>query len=83
MSAAPAQAGAGLLGLASRLPAPAWLPSAGLDELTPQSLRRLAPRATDVAPAPGWHRLRGPDDVARLDPALEGWDATRSLLASV
>jgi hypothetical protein len=72
---------AGLLGLAARLPAPTWLPAVELDELTPQSLRRLAPRPTDVAPAPGWHRMRGPDDLARLDPGLEGWDATRALLA--
>jgi hypothetical protein len=72
--------GAGLLGLAARLPAPGWLPALELDQLTPQSLRRLAPRPTDVAPAPAWHRLRGPDDVARLDPGLEGWDATRALL---
>jgi hypothetical protein len=72
---------AGLLGMAARLPAPAWLPAVGLDDVTPRSLRRLAPRPTDVAPAPGWHRLRGPGDLAGLDPGLEGWDATRSLLA--
>jgi hypothetical protein len=56
------------------------LPAAGLDDLTPQELRRLAPTAVDVAGTPGWHRLRGPDDLARLDPGLEGWDATRNLL---
>jgi hypothetical protein len=77
---AAAPAGAGLLGLASRLPAASWLPAVDLDRITPQSLRRLAPRPTDVAPAPGWHRLHGPDDLAHLDPGLEGWDATRSLL---
>jgi hypothetical protein len=71
----------GLLGLASVLPAPAWLPATGLDGLTPQSLRRLSPQVTDVAPASGWHRLRAPEDLARLDPRLEGWDATRALLA--
>ena len=67
-AAAPATGGPGLLGLAARLPAPEWLPAAGLDELTPQDLRRLAPRPADVARTPGWHRLRGPDDLARLDP---------------
>ena len=72
---------AGLLGLAARLPAPPWLPAVGLDELTPQALRRAAPRPTDLAPAPGWHRLRSPADLARLDPRLEGWDATRALLS--
>jgi hypothetical protein len=81
VAAAPAvPAGQGLLGLASRLPAPDWLPSAGLDELTPVAVRKGAPRPSDVAPAPGWHRLRGADDLARLDPRLEGWDATRALL---
>jgi hypothetical protein len=72
----------GLLGLAARLPAPSWLPATELDQLTPQALRRLAPSPTDVAPAPAWHRMRGPDDLARLDPGLEGWDATRALLAA-
>jgi hypothetical protein len=70
----------GLLGLAATLPAPSWLPATGLDELTPQSLRRLSPQVTDVAPAAGWHRLGSSADLARLDPRLEGWDSTRSLL---
>ena len=70
----------GLLGLAATLPAPSWLPPTGLDELTPQSLRRLSPQVTDVAPAAGWHRLGTSADLARLDPRLEGWDSTRSLL---
>jgi hypothetical protein len=74
--------GDGLIGLSSVLPAADWLPDATLDELTPQALRRYAPRATDVAPATGWHRLRSPADLARLDPRLEGWDATRALLSS-
>jgi hypothetical protein len=30
--------------------------------------------------AEGWHRLRAPDTVSRLDPRLEGWEATRVLL---
>jgi hypothetical protein len=72
----------GLLGLSATIPAASWLPAVGLDDLTPQSLRRLAPHITDVAPAPGWHRLRSPTDLARLDPRLEGWDATRSLLST-
>jgi hypothetical protein len=75
------EAARGLLGLAATIPAAGWLPRAGLDDLTPQSLRRLAPAVTDVAPAPGWHRLRSPADLARLDPRLEGWDATRALLS--
>jgi hypothetical protein len=76
------EAARGLLGLAATIPAAGWLPRAGLDHLTPQLLRRLAPAVTDVAPAPGWHRLRSPADLARLDPRLEGWDATRALLSA-
>ena len=71
----------GLIGLGARLPAPRWLPAAPLDELTPRSLRRYAPSVTDIAPAAGWHRLRSPADLARLDRGLEGWDATRALLS--
>ena len=83
VAAAPATSpGRGLLGLSATIPAASWLPAAGLDELTPQSLRRLAPHITDVAPAPGWHRIRSDADLARLDPRLEGWDATRSLLST-
>jgi hypothetical protein len=80
---AAAQTGAdGLLGLGVRLPGPNWLPDAGLDDLTPMALRRCAPRSVEVAPAPGWHRLRGPADLAYLDPGLEGWEATRALLTA-
>ncbi|MEU8225634.1 DUF2064 domain-containing protein [Kribbella sp. NPDC048915] len=38
------------------------------------------PRRHAVAIGPGWHRLRSNADIARLDPGLEGWDATRSVL---
>jgi hypothetical protein len=81
VSAAPVTGAAqGLIGVGANLPMPGWLPAVRLDDLTPQSLRRYAPEITDVAPATGWHRLRGPLDLARLDPRLEGWDATRALL---
>ena len=43
-------------------------------------LRDAAPRRALVAVTPAWHRLRGPADLARLDPALDGWDTTRALL---
>jgi hypothetical protein len=82
VAAAAAIGGPGLLGVSAGLPAPGWLPTAGLDELTPQMLRKHAPQASDVAAATGWHRLQGPDDLARLDPRLEGWEATRALLTS-
>src|SRR5690606_32391097 len=78
LAAAPATGGAGLIGLAAALPAPGWLPSATLDDLTPQALRRLAPTVTDVAPAASWHRLRSIESLDQLDPRLEGWEATRA-----
>ncbi len=70
----------GLLGVASQLPAPAWLPDVDLDTGTPVALRRDAPAPGDVASAPSWRRLRGPADLATLDLALEGWETTRALL---
>jgi hypothetical protein len=48
---------------------------------TPLSdLEARKPRRHAVAIGPGWHRLQSNADLARLDPGLEGWDATRSLL---
>jgi len=70
----------GLLALSSVLPPPPWLPAIGLDGHTAQSVRRFAPQPDDVVSAPGWHRMRAPADLSRLDPRLEGWDATRALL---
>jgi hypothetical protein len=71
--------GGGLVGVASRLPPPGWLRSitldSGLDEV-----HANAPRDAVVV-GPGWHRLRAPEDVARLDPRLEGWERTRALLS--
>jgi hypothetical protein len=79
VSVAPAFTG-GLLGLAARLPVPAWLPAldlaAGIDEV-----RRAAPAPGLVGTGTGWHRLTGPEGLARLDPGLEGWAATRALLS--
>lgn len=70
----------GLLGVAARLPAAAWLPEHDLDNGSAGLLRRAAPVPGDVAAAPAWRRLRGPADLHRLDPAVEGWEATRALL---
>ncbi|MGC9668846.1 hypothetical protein ACNTMW_20090 [Planosporangium sp. 12N6] len=81
VAVAPA-AGGGLLGVASRLPVPDWLPAVDLDTGRPEDLREVAPRRAVVAVTPGWHRLRTPADLARLDPALEGWEATRTLLSA-
>jgi hypothetical protein len=71
----------GLLGLAARLPMPTWLPDVDLDTATVQSIRAAAPAATEIIGTPGWHRLRTPDALSRLDPDLDGWDATRDLLS--
>lgn len=73
--------GGGLVALAARLPAPPWL--AGIDLDTPDApvrLRAAATRPGAVRSSPGWHRLRSPADLARLDPGLEGWESTRALL---
>jgi hypothetical protein len=79
VAVAPAHDG-GLLGVASRLPVPEWVPEIDFDG-SPEPVRNAAPRRGLVAVTPGWHRLRGPADLARLDPALEGWDTTRALLS--
>ncbi|MFI7510185.1 hypothetical protein ACIBSS_25545 [Micromonospora aurantiaca] len=73
--------GTGLLGVAARLPVPAWLPTLDLDTTAPAEVRRAAPSPGDVAVTAGWHRMRGPADLAALDPAVEGWEATRALLS--
>jgi hypothetical protein len=74
--------GRGLLGVAARLPAPDWLPGLDLDQGSVTALRTAAPSRAQVASTPGWRRLRGPSDLVTLDPAIEGWDATRTLLGT-
>ncbi len=82
VAAAPAaEEASGLLGVASRLPTPAWLPDIDLETATVASIRAAAPAATDVIGTPGWHRLRIPASLGRLDPELDGWEATRALLS--
>ena len=70
----------GLIGVAARLPVADWFPDLDLDGAAAADVRAAAPRRALVAETPGWHRLRGPADLARLDPALDGWDTTRALL---
>lgn len=81
----PATAG-GLAVLASRLPVPEWLADVGpldLDsEETLPAIQEAAPRRRDVRTTPVWHRMRTATDVRRLDPELEGWEATRALLSA-
>lgn len=79
VAVAPAHDG-GLLGAAACLPLPGWMPELDTETADVATARRPAPEPTMVAAAPGWHRLRGPDDLRRLDLALDGWEATRSLL---
>jgi hypothetical protein len=76
--------GGGLVALAARLPAPSWLGDVDLDTPNaPSRLRAAAGRPGAVRSSPGWHRLRTAEDLARLDPGLEGWDNTRMLLGRV
>lgn len=70
----------GLLGISSCLPMPDWFPDIDLETGTVADLRAAAPAATDVIGTTGWHRLRTPAALSRLDPGLDGWEATRSLL---
>lgn len=81
VAVAPAEGGPGLLGVAARLPVPQWLPPLDLDRAQPAAVRTAAPSPGDLAVTPGWHRLRGAADLSRLDPAVEGWEATRALRA--
>lgn len=72
----------GAVAIAAHLPCPGWA-DVGFDDLDPvKTLRAAAPGPRTVAAGPGWHRLRTPDDLRRLDPGLEGWDNTRALLSS-
>jgi hypothetical protein len=72
--------GGGAAAVASRLPLPEWaVPNFDEPDLVVR-LRRQAPGPRMVATGPGWHRIRRPVDVARLDLGLEGWDNTRALL---
>lgn len=81
VAAAPALDDPGLLGLAATLPPPEWLPDVHLDEASIATVRAAAPRPDLVASTPGWRRLRTPEQLRTLDPALEGWEATRALLS--
>jgi hypothetical protein len=80
VAVAPGGPGNGLLGVATSLPPPPWLADHDLDAASAQLLRRTAPSPGDVTSTPQWRRLRGPAELASLDPALEGWENTRALL---
>jgi hypothetical protein len=81
VAACPDEVG-GVVAVASVLPVPAWLRDAApaLDDMDTLALLRAAAPPRTFVVGPGWHRIRSTADVARLDPGLEGWEATRALL---
>jgi hypothetical protein len=81
---APERWGRGCLALGATVPLADWvvLPS-DLDTDPRPGLQARAPRRSQVVTTPDWHRLRTEQAVAGLDPALEGWEQTRLLLADV
>lgn len=80
VSVAPTGQQTGLLAIAAHLPAPLWLADTDLDTASPTTVRRPAPQPSLVESTAEWRRLRGPHDLATLDPALEGWEHTRAIL---
>ncbi len=79
LAVCPAEGG-GAVAVAARLPVPEWAAPDFDEPDVVAAMRSRAPGPRMVATGPGWHRLRKPQDVARLDPGLEGWDNTRALL---
>lgn len=76
----PAEDGS-LVAVGLKFPVAEWIAELAPTFDTPLALLEARkPRRHAVAVGPGWHRLRSNADIARLDPGLEGWDATRSLL---
>jgi hypothetical protein len=74
--------GGGLVAVGLRAPWPSWISvDIDLDRNPVRELHELAPRRGRVAVGPDWHRMRSPAAIQRLDPGLEGWELTRSLLA--
>jgi hypothetical protein len=69
----------GLVAVAASLPLPGWLLECGVRLDDPDALAALQAAAPPrgVSLAPGWHRVRAVADTSRLDPGLEGWEATR------
>lgn len=82
VAVAPEIGGTAVAALGVRMPWPDWL-DRDLDlETDPyEELQEIAPRRNLVVHTPGWHRMRTPESVHRLDPGLEGWDNVRLLLS--
>jgi glycosyltransferase A (GT-A) superfamily protein (DUF2064 family) len=70
----------GLVAVAAVSPAPAWLADGVVTGDGPDALSRLRAAAPSrgLHVGAGWHRVRSAADVPRLDPGLEGWEATRA-----
>lgn len=84
LAVCPAEGG-GLVAAATTVPGPPqWLVGAAVRCDQPDALDRirLVAPAGELSVGPGWHRVRRRADTALLDPGLEGWEATRLLLAS-
>lgn len=80
LAVCPAEDGS-LAAIGVRLPTADWVIDANPDfDTRLATLEQAKPRRHALAVGPGWHRLRTPADLSRLDPGLEGWDATRSIL---
>jgi 2-phospho-L-lactate guanylyltransferase (CobY/MobA/RfbA family) len=74
--------GGGLVAVAIPVDEPAdWLAALDvhLDDVDALDRIRAAAPPRALAVGPGWHRTRSRADLDRLDPGLEGWDATRAL----
>ena len=76
--------GGGAVAVAAAVPLPGWLAASGVRLDDADALDRLRADAPQggVVVVPGWHRIRTLADLSLLDPALEGWDATRAYLLS-
>jgi len=72
-----------LVALAARLPAPDWLDATAvsLDDVDALTRLRAAAPPRGLVVGSGWHRVRGVAEAMRLDPGLEGWEATREWLS--
>lgn len=81
LAVCPAEGG-GLVAAAATPPVAAWLSplAVGFDDADALDVLRFSAPAGGLSVSPGWHRIRQLSDTARLDPGLEGWDATRAYL---
>lgn len=71
-----------LVAVAAMVPVSGWLRQLAVRFDDPDAMAQLRAGAplTELSTGPGWHRIRELADLARLDPGLDGWDATRAYL---